>query len=80
MTDSERQAALTEARQIYVAAPIILPMLERLGTNTYQKLISSYRNGDSSQHLSLIAELSVIEAMKRELKSKMDILNEEAKK
>lgn len=79
MTEAQKQAALTEARQLYVAAPIIMPLLERLSLNAYQRLISGFRNGDKD-NLTLIAELSVIDALKSQIRSKLEILNDKEAK
>lgn len=70
--EGEKMRLLTEARQIQAAAPLLFPMLERKRESTLQRLISTYRNGQTD--LNAVAELSVIESLLAELKSKLQNL------
>lgn len=79
MTEQEKQNQITEARQLYVAAPILIPMIDRMATSAYQRLIAGFRNGEKNR-TAIIAELSVLENMKRTITSKMEILNEPKEK
>lgn len=76
--DYEYQAALVEARQLHIAAPVIIPILDRLADHAYKKLLQEFRMG-KTESVTLIAELSVIESIKYQIKQKLDLLQEDKK-
>lgn len=69
MTENERHNLLTEARQYQIAAPILLPILEKRKHIAMTKLMQKYREG-ATDYLTLVAELSVLTDLARELTSK----------
>lgn len=69
MTEEQRLEQITEARQFYFASPVLLPLLERMHRIALERLISSYREGNKDA-TNLIAELSVIDQLKREVTQK----------
>lgn len=78
MIDYEQQQALVEARQLHIAAPVILPILERIEKSSYQKLIGDFQHG-KLDNVATIAELSVIAKIKHQIRSKLEPLNQEDK-
>lgn len=78
-TEQEKMQLITEARQLNVALPIIVPMLERRAKGAMQRLMSAHRDGKPSDQ-NAIAELYVIDSIQSELRSKIDALNFQEKK
>lgn len=73
--EEERRLKLVqEARHLAVASPVLLPMLEGKKIAAFNKLLSIYREG-KMDFITTIAELSVIEALKREVNSKIEYIN-----
>lgn len=62
----ERQQRISEARQFYIALPAMLPIVQRKRKAAYEKLLASYRGGEL-ENANLIAELSVLDALEREI-------------
>lgn len=65
---------IAEARQLSIAAPIILPMLERRKLMAYQKVLGAHR-GAKPPDANAIAEMSVIEQIQSEIREKLESLN-----
>lgn len=74
MTDQERENLLTEARQFYIAAPILGPLLERFKKNAMDKLMGMHRDG-KTEFGPIVAELAVITNIQREIASKHETFN-----
>lgn len=72
--EEKRMKLVQEARHLAVASPVLLPMLEGRKAAAFNKLISIYREG-KTDFITTIAELSVIEALKREVNSKIEYIN-----
>lgn len=60
---------LTEVRQYYLAAPVILPMLERFRRDALSRLMSQHFAGDMN-FAPLVAELAVLQRIEIEFKGK----------
>lgn len=69
MTAEERQEMLNEARQFYLAAPVLLPLLERRKVDTINKLMAKHRDGDT-KYETLVSELAVLINLQSEINSK----------
>lgn len=69
MTESERQEMLNEARRFYLAAPILIPILDKRILMTTNKLIAKHRDGDNN-FITLVSELVVLTDIKNEINSK----------
>lgn len=65
---------VAEARQLSIAAPIVLPMLERRKHGAYQRMLAAYRAGKGAD-INAMAEMSVIEAIQSEIREKLENLN-----
>jgi len=68
-----RQELINEARQISVAYPVLEPMLEKRIEGAMKRIISNFRNGKESA--AEIAELATLDAIKNELRSKLENIN-----
>lgn len=73
-TDAEINALIAEARQLSVAAPVIIPMLEARKLSAYQRLLSDYRD-NRPVNQNNIAILFVIDSLQTEIRSKLQNLN-----
>lgn len=71
--EEKRMKLVAEARHLAVASPVLLPMLEAKRSAAFNKLISIYREG-KTDFMTTIAELSVLESIKREVLSKIEYL------
>lgn len=69
MNEFERQKILTEARHFYLAAPVILPLLEKRRKYAYERLLAKHREG-STDYITLVSELAVLNDLEREITSK----------
>lgn len=69
MTESERIQILNEARQFYLAAPVLLPLLERRKNDTINRLLSRHRDGDT-KYDTLVSELAVLTNLQNEINAK----------
>jgi len=72
--DAVIRERIAEARQLSVAAPILLPMLERRKRMAYQSMLADYRDGRIPSH-NHIATMFVIESIMSEIHSKLNDLN-----
>lgn len=69
-SEEEKRELQVEARVLLQAYPVLRPLLERRKQATYERLLSSYRSGEVDTNA--IAELSVIEAIQHEIKTKLE--------
>lgn len=69
MTPQERENMLTEARTFYLAAPLILPLIERRKKYAMDRLMAKHRDG-ATDFLTLVSELAVLSDLEREITSK----------
>lgn len=74
MTDNERHEALSEARLFAIAAPMILPLIERRIELASQKLQSAFRSGETN-FIAQVAELTTLSDLRREVLQKEQIYN-----
>ena len=72
MTEHERIESIAEARRFYMAAPIIVPMLEKRKDITLQRLMAKYRDG-ATDYANVVAELYTIDNLLREIKTQEQI-------
>lgn len=73
MTQEERQQTLDECRRFYVAAPVVVPLIEKQRKLAFDKLMGEYRDR-SGKYESLIAELYVLTNMEREFNVREQML------
>ncbi len=66
---------ISEARQLHALLPVLMPLLDKRKASAFQKLLANHRDGKHSEQLNAIAELSVINGIEMEIKSKLDNLN-----
>jgi len=69
MDESERIETLNEARQFYLAAPVMMPLIERRKRIAYERLLAKHRDGDTNV-LNLVSELSVLNDLENEIRRK----------
>ncbi len=69
MTEDEIQNMKTEARLFYLAAPVILPLIERKKKNAYSRLMMKHKEG-SSEYQNIVAELVVLTDLENEINNK----------
>lgn len=69
MTEEERQEMLTESRMFSLAAPVILPLLEKRRKVAMDRLMAKHKEG-STDYLTLVSELSVLNDLERDIKTK----------
>jgi hypothetical protein len=69
MTEAEKVQMLTEARQFYIAAPILLPLLEKRKADALNRLIAKHRDGDN-KYDTLVSEISVLTNLQHDINSK----------
>lgn len=72
MTESEREQLLTDARIVHLAAPVILPLIERRQLQAMQKLLGKYRDG-RTDFITDIAELFVLKNLTEDIVSKQNV-------
>lgn len=76
MTEQERN----EARHFFLAAPILLPLLERRKKDAINRLMVKHREGDT-RFDTLVAEIAVLTTLEAEINTKLKIYETlEAKK
>jgi hypothetical protein len=68
-----RRQLVQEARYLAVASPVLDPMLEKRKEVAFRRLLSQHRGGGPIDP-NIIAELSVIDSLQNELKSKLEYL------
>lgn len=69
MTDQERQEMIQEARIFALARPIILPLLEKRKKVAFERLMLAHKEG-KTENVALVAELSVLSDLEREINQK----------
>ena len=74
MTDQERHDQLSEARLFAISAPVILPIIEKRKHIAIERIQSKFRDG-STDFTTLVAELSSLSDLEREIKQKEQIYN-----
>lgn len=70
MTDEQ----LREARLFAVAAPVVLPLIENRKRVAYETLLGNFRAG-RLDNTSVIAELSVLDGLERDIRQKESLIN-----
>lgn len=68
MTEQEKNDLYQEAKALALAAPVLIPLIENRKRIAYEKLIASFRGGQTEQNL--IAELSALEGLMRDITQK----------
>ncbi len=74
MTHDERHEALTEARMFALAAPVILPLIEKRKKIATERLQAKFREG-SLDFTTLVAEITTLADLEREIKQKENMYN-----
>lgn len=74
MTDHERAEALTEARMFALAAPVILPLIEKRKRIATERMQMKFREG-STDFMTLVAEITTLADLEREIRQKEQIYN-----
>lgn len=69
MTEDEKINLKTEARLFYLAAPVILPLIERKKKHAYSRLMMKHREG-STEYQNIVAELAVLTDLENEINNK----------
>lgn len=71
MTEEERQEMLAESRIFSLAAPVIIPLIEKKRKVAMDRLLAKHREG-STEYLTLVSELSVLNDLERDIRSKSE--------
>ena len=74
MTDQERNDAMNEARVFAIAAPVILPMIEKRKRIAFEQLMSAHAQGRTDT-VTLVATLAAFTTLEQEIKQKEAQLN-----
>lgn len=74
MTNDERAEALTEARMFALAAPVILPLIEKRKKIATERMQMKFREG-STDFMTLVAEITTLADLEREIRQKEQIYN-----
>lgn len=69
MTPQEKQDALSEARLFALAAPVVLPLIEKRKKYATERLQMKFREG-STDFTTLVAEITTLADLEREIKQK----------
>lgn len=69
MTEQEIQNLKTDARLFYLAAPVMLPLIEKKKKMAYERLMMKHREGSTEYH-NIVAELAVLTDLEREINNK----------
>lgn len=69
MTEQERHDSLSEARLFALAAPVILPLIEKRKRIAIERIQAKFREG-STDFVTLVAELTSLSDLEREIKQK----------
>jgi len=64
-----REDEILDAKTFYLAGPVLMPLLERMRKVAFERLMAKYRDGDQNT-LNLVAELSVITNIMRDINQK----------
>ena len=73
MTEEERRDMITEARHFSLAAPLIIPLIEKRRSLVLNRLYGQHRDG-STNYVGLVAELSVLRDLEQEIHQKIQII------
>lgn len=65
MTESERQEMLRDAKIMTLAAPVVLPWLQKQKKSATDRILGKYRDG-GKDYEPIIAELFVLSNLERE--------------
>lgn len=65
---------LTEARMFALAAPVLLPIIEKRRRSAYETMIGEHKLG-KTDHVARVAELAALYDLEREIKSKQELYN-----
>jgi hypothetical protein len=68
-----REEMIREARIIALAAPVLMPLLEKRKKVAYERLLMEFRSGSSNYH-HLVSELSVLSMLIRDVEEKEQII------
>lgn len=74
MNEQELNDQTQEARLFAIAAPVILPLIEKRKRYASERLQSKFREG-SLDFTALVAELTTLADLEREIKQKEQIYN-----
>lgn len=74
MTESDRIQLLNEARQYYIALPVILPILEARKEVILNKLLGNHKSG-RADHVAIVAELCAVSDLISDMRSKEQTYN-----
>lgn len=72
MTSYEKEKLLVEARTFAIAAPLLMPMIERYKKSAIDRLMAKHRDGDT-KYETLVAELAVLTRFESEFLQKENI-------
>lgn len=70
MTEEERIEQIAEARQFYMIAPVLLPLLAKRKRHAHERLMSAYREGNHGELTALTSELYAFDQLEREVNHK----------
>lgn len=74
MTEEERRELLVEARVFSIAAPVVLPLIQKRRKIATERLLAKYKEG-STDYLTLVSELSVLADLERDILSRAETYN-----
>ncbi len=69
LNEEERRELILDAKAYYLAAPILVPMIERRKKVAQQKLLSAFREGRTDL-LALVAEFAAFSAVEDEIRTR----------
>lgn len=73
MSMESREELLQEARIIALAAPVLMPLLEKRKKIAYERLLMEFRQG-STNYSNLVSELSVLSMLILEVEQKEQMI------
>lgn len=76
MDEIKRGQMLEEAKRLQIAAPVLIPILEKRREYAIQKIIANFRDEKTNQQTGTIAELYTIDGILYEINTKLNYLNE----
>jgi len=74
MKNDDRQEEILEAKMFALAAPVILPLIEKRKRYATERLQSKFREG-GTDFMTLVAELTTLADLEREIKQKESMYN-----
>lgn len=69
MTQEEKQRMMVEAKHFYLAAPVVLPLIQNMKHIAFMRLMAKHRDGDTN-YQTLVSELAVLDQLEREINQK----------